>query len=259
MKKYTISVQNALCPFFSIGRQCVAAVMLLMFSLLGMQWGYAQSAGGYEQRAITASVPDVILMRGQSVTATIVVGNAANPIVNAIGFKFSLELSPAANATLSLDPNMTGSWIAETGRSLTEVNLGDARYEYFFTRSVPTNGSGAILQLSLMAKDDNVHARSLLRSASGLIQIDNLDLKMAAPGLQGPDLQVWPNPSHGKVQLRCNAFEVQAVAISTAQGQVISRLGDVQELDLSTYAPGTYIVQVTGLQGQVMHRRVVVD
>lgn len=251
----------------SITRLLTAICILLLVSNLA--FGQSYSKVDIQFYGYTLVVPDVALMKGESVEASLVVGTAANPVMNAIGFDFSIELSPNARFASSLAPSMSGSWLAESNKTVEETRTLDTpqRYQYTFKRTAAVDNGGVVMQLTIIANEDYVRSAQLIRNASGVMQIDNLDLKQAAPqpgyadeynrDLQ--DLSVWPNPASGSskasIHLQFGDRQAAAVAILNLEGRVLARYMAVESIDMSAYPAGSYLLQVTDETGQVHYIR----
>jgi hypothetical protein len=97
-----------------------------------------------------------------------------------------------------------------------------------------------------------------VQRAGGIMHIDNLELRMAA-ATTPPALEVWPNPADQgarAVQVRCAGMPAQAITMTSLDGQVLGHFDPAQPLDLSAFAAGSYLMQVTDAQRRVMHRHI---
>ncbi len=267
MKKYAPSVPSTSCLRATLRNRLTIAACLLCASISGACSLYAQSYVSVNLRELgyVITLPDVVLMEGESVEASIEVASAAAPVRSAIGYDIWVELSSEAKWTTSLTPNMTNSWMAEPSIAATETHGAAApnRYSYQFLKTDPANGSGMVLKLRLTANVDYVHTSRLIQKVGGLMQIDNLELRTAGSKPVASELSLWPNPAMGMekahVKLHCKDAQVTSVKLLNLGGVTLSTYGPTDALDLSTVAAGTYILQVTNHLGKVMHQKLVLN
>lgn len=199
-------------------------------------------------------VPNVVLSAGESVEVKVLVGKTGYPVADAMGFEFSIQLSAAAAASASLQPSMQASWMAEAGNALQESTSPDGTPEYTFTyeRSDDVNGEGEILRFHLVAAQNDVSAASLLSQSGGVLIVDNLDFRLAAPE---SGLKVWPNPSsNGIFNLACDGAGVEKVVVLGLDGKCLRSFGAVDAIDLGDLATGTYSLQITNQLGMTQQR-----
>jgi hypothetical protein len=265
MKKYAPLVLGTSCPRCTFHTRLTIVACLLCAFVLAAYSLPAQSYASVNLRELgyVVSLPEVVLMEGESIEAIIEVGSAAAPVRSAIGYDIWVELSSEAKWTASLSPNMTNSWMAEPSIAATETHdaMAPNHYRYQFLKTDPVDGSGRMLKLRLTANEDYVHTSHLIQKVGGLMQIDNLELRIAGSQPVAAALSIWPNPAIGaakaQVQLYCKDAPVTSVKLLNLGGVTLSSYGPTEVLDLSTIAAGTYILQVTNQLGQVMHQKMV--
>ncbi len=253
-----------------LGIKCIARLAFVFGALLlicNTMIGQSYTKVDIKLYGFSLQVPDVTLMKGETVEATLIVGNAGNPVRNAVGFDLAIELAPGARFASSLAPSMNGSWLAEPNKTVSESRNLDTpqRYQYAFKRANAVVNGGMLMRVTIVADLDYVHSTELIRNAAGVMQIDNLDLKQAGPeqfdaaNHGDQELKVWPNPATGDaksaIHLQIANHQVADVAIMNLEGRVLANATAVSALDMSAYPAGTYLLQITDPSGQTYYRR----
>lgn len=67
------------------------------------------------------------------------------------------------------------------------------------------------------------------------------------------NVTVYPNPTEGQIRLSADA-QVKAVEAYAADGRLVARTENADNIDLSACTPGVYFVKVTTVDGDSMHR-----
>jgi hypothetical protein len=217
------------------------AILLLPF------WTMAQSSSQIDvnEYGYKVTVPNVILDAGETVDIQLELGKNGEVVEHGMGFRFTIELSANADLTPSLSPSLDGSWIHESGVGLQESHGEGGNNEYVirYDRDSPVDGSGRTLTLTLKSAVNDVSAASLLSQSGGVLVVDNLDIRQAAPTTDS-EIQVYPNPTNGVFQVRCGDEPAQQVQILSVNGQVLRSFSANQQLDITDLSPGFYYVQI---------------
>lgn len=258
MKTFVKSAHSAPCPDHTLTtvppvRQAGFLVAILLFLCAGVPLA-AQHPSQVDVKAygFKAIIPDVTLQAGETVEIELKIGNWAEKV---LGFQLKLELSALAATPVSLEPSMAGLWITEPGVVAQEIHMAAEPkvYTYTYDRSVPVSGEGTLLRLRLQALVSNVHAADLLTYAGGVLVVDNLDIRQAAPSTV-PDFTVWPNPSKDIYQLSSNASPVVEATLLSREGRLLHTYGAVASIDLSDLPAGTYFLMASNQLGQTFCR-----
>jgi hypothetical protein len=225
--------------------QKVAAILALasLLPLLPMAQSYSQI--DVNEYGYNVVIPNVILDANETVDIQLEIGKQHGDVEQAVGFELTVELGANAALPTSLNPNMEGSWMNQEGVGILESHGsgGSNVYTYTYDRDSPTNGSGRTLALTLKAAVDNTPAASLLSTSGGVLIVDNLDIRQAAPKTDS-EVQVYPNPTTGVFTVRCGETPAQQVQILSVTGQVLRTFSANQLLDISDLSAGLYYVQI---------------
>ncbi|MEP6648022.1 MAG: Ig-like domain-containing protein [Saprospiraceae bacterium] len=216
---------------------------------------------------------------GDLIVLDIVFGNAAHPVIDMKGAKFSINLpqNMADSATITMDFHQD-SWLAEGAPF---ISLGkvpwDGRIDAGFSRA---NGNGAsgygVIATTTFIVVDNIDG---FKTDNGLIQIpitldggtamDNdgtmydidgdqvtltYDLHRANPNKY--TLLVYPNPAQDLVDIHLNGkTAIKSIDIIDPQGRVIRSYNDINQkhfqADVSTFPMGLYYIRVNHNEGVI--------
>lgn len=232
------------------------ATCLLTTIAISQPSAFAQTSQNVHNWTVTVEAPNVVLQSGQSATISILVGDAAMPVDDAVGYSLAIELDTSALASGSLKPSNADTWIESENVSISEVPpaAGSSTYTYNFSRDDQASGHGTVLQLVVKASENNTPASRLVKSVGGLMQIDNLDLRTAAPAVT----RAWPNPTRGLLQVEA-AGGLRSMQLIALDGRTLASFGPESRIDLSTYPKGIYILRIENQLNQLTDERVVVD
>jgi hypothetical protein len=256
MKTFTQEVPGTACTFDTIRKSMMILAWTLVAAICLPLQATAQSYSYVDVKDLGFSIemPNVVLDEGEWVDAEIMIGDGSD-IVGAIGFELWLELGAEAQLPTSLQPSMTGSWMADPAVAVTETQPSSAApftYKYDFERGSAVDGHGMVLKVRITAAEDDVETSRLVANAGGLMQIDNLELRTA-------DLSVWPNPvaitSGSSLNVQHATATIAGSKVISLDGRLVATYGPLQELDLSALATGTYWLHVTLQSGEVMYRK----
>jgi hypothetical protein len=197
----------------------------------------------------TVTFPNVVLDAGESVEVIVEIDATVN---NVAGFSLTFDLSALAAKHATLTPSVEDSWLRENGVAVTEM-LEDGVYVYNYERTGTVDGGGELMRLRLWAAENDVQASDLLNTSTGVLIVDNLDIRQSAPE---SDLQVWPNPTTGICQIHSAESPVVATKILSVNGQLLRNCEPVNTIDLTDLATGIYFLEITDQLGHVFRRSI---
>ncbi|MEP6793370.1 MAG: T9SS type A sorting domain-containing protein [Saprospiraceae bacterium] len=209
----------------------------------------------------------------------IVFGNAAHPVIDMKGAKFSINLPPAFvdSSTVQVDFHQD-SWLAEGSPF---ISLGkipwDGRIDAGFSRA---NGNGAsgfgVIATTTFIVEDNLEG---FKTDNDLIHIpitldggtamDNDGTMYDIDGDQviltydlhhvnqnKYNLLVYPNPAKDIVDVHINGkTAIKSISIIDPQGRVIRTYNDINQkhyqIDVSSLSIGMYYIQVNHTEGLI--------
>lgn len=201
------------------------------------------------------SVSGGTLNANQAGTLSFELGSLASPAADVLGLRLDIELSDeAVLPTSSLVLDFDGSWLCdglEVSQSVT-VN-GSTRIlhiELALSDNVAQSGYGLVLSFPLVSAFNNVAASSLVANLDGIVIVENIDMKRAAP------LDVcYPNPSSGMLHVAwAGADRLRLVGMDgRCWDFAVTDVGGVGVADIAPLARGMYVVEV--LRGNVVLAR----
>ncbi len=214
---------------------------------------------------------------GDLVILDIAFGNAAHPVLDMKGAKFSINL-PAAmadSASVTVDFHQD-SWLAEGSPF---ISLGkvpwDGRIDAGFARANGngSTGFGVIATITFIIEDDlegfktnndviqipiTLHGGTAMDSDGTLYDIDGdefvLTYDLHAANQTKYNLLVYPNPAQDVVDIHINGkTAIKSINIVDLQGRVIRSYVDVDQknyqVDVSILPMGLYYIQVNHTEG----------
>ena len=146
----------------------------------------------------------------QTGTFSFELGSVASPAAAVLGLKLDITLSDeAVLPTSSLAIAVAGSWLFDDVEVSQSVSVdGSTRILHValvLSDHLPQSGNGFALSFPLVSAFNNVAAKSLVTAVDGIVIVDNVDLKMAAPvavpeALASAErLVCYPNPTSGNL------------------------------------------------------------
>lgn len=220
---------------------------------------------------------------GDLVQAELVLGDAASPIIDLYGFAFPFNYSPLIFRPESIQVNYPGSWFTYNSPIL-DMTFNDLEglLEAGVTRTngISADGQGPVATLSFIVDDDidGIRPGGPIQLGGGTgsgmnslgqffgFTIPELDIQVVSGELTSTEepafkpldddlLRVYPNPSRDRLELHFNGgYEFRELRIFDASGRQLhfadGLAGRHQQINVSNYMPGLYIVQAmtdTGL------------
>ncbi len=214
---------------------------------------------------------------GDLVQAELVLGSESNPILDMYGFTFPFSYNPMIFQPESIQVNYPGSWFTYNSPILNMTfNDLEGLLEAGVTRTngISADGEGPVATLSFIVDEDIAGFRpgepirlgggtgSGMNSAGQFfgfsvpeldIQIVSGEVTSTEEPLQKPLssdlLRVYPNPSRDRLELHFNGgYEFRELRIFDASGRQLhfadGLAGRHQQINVSNYMPGLYVVQV---------------
>lgn len=206
------------------------------------------------------------LNANQTGTFSFELGSVASPAADVLGLKLDITLSDeAVLPTSSLAIAVAGSWLFDDVEVSQSVSVdGSTRIlhvELVLSDHLPQSGNGFAFSFPLVSAFNNVAANSLVVAVDGIVIVDNVDLKMAAPvavpevSAPAERLVCYPNPTSGNLwvpmagadALRFTGMDGRSVEFA------LTDVGGIGLADITPLAPGVYCVEV--LSGKVVMLR----
>jgi hypothetical protein len=241
-------------------------IMCILLITLSPQRAHAQyyDITDVKQLGFSVSVPDIILMEGETVEAVVSIGSVGSPVRGAVGFEIWVDVGDNGIVVPTLAPDMAGSWLASAMMPSESRTLGSVtRYTYTYVRGVPTDGSGMVLRLHLKASKNYVNANTIIMQAGGMILIDNLELRTSGPRpVESAGVAVWPNPASANarsVQVRCSGQPALALSLYNLDGQLMGKFDPMQPMDLTSFAAGAYLLHVVDAAGRTLPQKLILQ
>jgi hypothetical protein len=226
---------------------------------------------------------------GDLVEVEVSLGNAAGPVTNLNGFTFDISLSPLLVDSAFHMEYYPNTWI-NTNAPYLDLSKRPrvGRLETAFTRTngVAASGYGVIGKFDFIIIDVIIGARPSLGAApnlgsfmtiqGNLMSADGTysvpfeqtlefpvrsreDGTVAIAATNSEDLRVYPSPASQQLQVHLNGSDLmESLKITDLTGRVIWQSGNLQaehtQVDLSTFANGTYIAVARTQNGQVARK-----
>lgn len=206
------------------------------------------------------------LNANQTGTFSFELGSVASPAADVLGLKLDITLSDeAVLLASSLAIAVAGSWLFDDVEVSQSVSVdGSTRIlhvELVLSDHLPQSGNGFAFSFPLVSAFNNVAANSLVVAVDGIVIVDNVDLKMAAPvavpeALASAErLVCYPNPTSGNLwvpmagadALRFTGMDGRSVEFA------LTDVGGIGLADIAGLAPGVYCAEV--LSGKVVKFR----
>ena len=239
------------------------------------------------------------LFEGDNISTQLILGDAENPVENFKGLAFSLEFDPEVISngfSTSIDGN---SWINQdnTGVSIQQrvVQAGplNERAMAIGKPNGSPSGFGPILNLGIII-EDNVISLEGKDSITTYISIQRAGLKDSTfnwvplatdsleitiynqnstittstndQELEQASIQIYPNPSHGLVQIGNPAnIQIQEFKVFDAQGRLVQTKAVNEQLSSNTWQldaslpDGLYLIQTLLADGQAIAHKLYLD
>jgi hypothetical protein len=246
---------------------------------IGLNLGLTHNKGEFENPYIHG-VPNIIfdltgldtVLAGDTLSIPIKIGDITNSVTDLYGLTFDVNYDTSLiknNAYL----DYTASWLGTINSNMLQMqrnNYSSSKLAAALTKKDQINvtGFGEIASLNIIMEDNlsgktnifktlnlsfsNVKAVSLDNSIISLnVSDDSLVVTQADPlsskGIsQNPQIELYPNPSNGQVNLRSDS-QIKSLCIMDLQGRIISKR-DINptnqfELDLNL-TKGMYLINV---------------
>jgi hypothetical protein len=208
---------------------------------------------------------------GDTVVASIMLGDAAQLADSVYGLAFSLTYDPSWFVNGSIEINYDGSWLGDWGQNMISIEKNFSSSGQFdvgisLTDQVPTTGFGRIADITVVIDD--------LIGKQGGIQLAGLDIgKITLRPYTGPAYAVnaqgskfsvllnqetallqrglfaFPNPAADQLQLSWDFTEkVEAISMLDVQGReyVLENSPSAREWSgsVNAFSPGLYLLQM---------------
>jgi len=203
------------------------------------------NGGGAATYTWNNGISNNVAFNATATTTYTVTGTDANGCVNTDQVIVTVNQVPVATATVS------GTVITATpaGQSYQWITCSDNQpiagaTSVTYTPNIPSSGSYAVIVTNAAGCVDT--------SACVTVNTIGLNEKTADLGLN-----LYPNPTKGKVTLTMNASEQANVTVYNALGKVVFSASNVQTghvIDLSGNQTGVYMIQVAGAKGSNVYR-----
>ena len=229
--------------------------------------------------------PDT-LVDGQTVTATLLLGDSALPANNVYALAFTFNYDPAVVDSNSVGINFTNSWLAGTGDhiNISKNFYGPGQIQAAITRinHINRSGSGVIANVSMKITTGNINGKNLQyylmnTFINNLTVIDNsgnvLPFNAGADSSQvafiptaiapitagSTSLNIFPNPAVDQLYVNCNLPVNGLISIVDLEGRTVTEQSIVtpnSALNISALSAGVYMIKVN-CNNQEYHSRFV--
>jgi len=238
------------------------------------------------QEGVPFYIEPQALIEGESVDLNVILGEEDQLALDVYGLAFTLRYDPelVVEGSAYFDPE--NSWLGTLGEDMIFIQKdfsSDGMLKVGITRidGQPITGFGNIGTLSLTIEEDILFKRQGHENRSGLnmkLGIENVQLissnGQAIPAhfveteseittsvketiLTPKDIRVFPNPSHGQLNIETKQIIIEAVKVYTLNGMLIS-IHEPQspkiQLNTSDWQNGLYLIKVQTKDGVLSQR-----
>ncbi|MGZ3942900.1 MAG: T9SS type A sorting domain-containing protein, partial [Bacteroidia bacterium] len=245
-----------------------------MNDTLAINLNYSQTHSARSgHQIIQASNPDIYLqfdkpryIRGDTVNASVFIGDASNPQSNFYGAAFNLQYDNSKVQTGTEKFWYNNSWVGNIDQSkikFSRINPGVGVVDASLVRitHTDTNGFGKVATLSFVLTDSVLVGEMFLTITNAIKtnssgNISNLNAGTDSLEIVDPTTEiqqvlnklfsVFPNPATDKISIR-SSVELGTIVIYNSLGEVIFQIlsKDRQEqIDISKFPAGVYFVEV---------------
>jgi len=220
---------------------------------------------------------------GDTLIASIQLGDATIPVANIYGLAFSFNYDALVVDTSKTTITYTNSWFANDSQ---QININKyyrsmGQIKTAITRLNHTNrsGFGEIGHVSMLITTDNINGKNFAyyndrAFISGITAIDkdgnpvalntgvdSAQVEFTPNGIEtiaSFDLQIYPNPASGKLYISSKDVAFQQLSLSNVLGEKIIEIKYNNEhttfADVSTLPNGVYLLTVQTEKGNVNER-----
>ncbi|MEY3445013.1 MAG: hypothetical protein RLZZ519_3294 [Bacteroidota bacterium] len=199
------------------------------------------------------------LNANQAGTFSFDLGSVADPANEVLGLKLDIALSDeAVLPTSSLALAFSKSWLFDDLEVSESISVdGSTRIlhlELILSDHLPQSGHGFVFSFPVVSALNNVAANSLVVAVDGVVIVDNVDLKMAAPD----EPFCYPNPSSGNLWVPILGAEtLRLTGMDGRSSEVaVTDVGGIGMADIAGLAAGVYWVEVLSGNAVIFRQRV---
>jgi hypothetical protein len=216
------------------------------------------------------------LVSGQTMRLPLVLGDAANAAQNVYGAAFTIAYNPTIIDTASVSIEFSDSWLGKHNQDYLALykNFGKAgKLEVGLARLNQQNASGAgiIGYLNLKVKAGVAGTPNIRFNIEQpkLISVEEKDIPVTpiatAVNITTHTYDQWinnqvfifPNPVSEKLFIQTNNLNIENIECFGADGQLLQRYGNVQEISVKELPKGIYLLRVITDKGVASKRFVV--
>lgn len=193
---------------------------------------------------------------GDTAWFALTLGSSADPAQDVVGVRLELAIDGTADLPVAMPVQVTGSWCLDAANLHTALDVEDTPPAISLTARADdwssTSGHGFALRFPLVCNTANTPANSLIDNVGGVVIVENVDAKRAAPN---PKLQPttdipslpFPNPTMDVVRLPFPLEAEMRVELIAPDGNALrlQAQAGTDLLDLRALAPGTYLLRVS--------------
>jgi hypothetical protein len=162
--------------------------LLLVFIFLHLFATLAAQSPGWEYLddfSWNIESPSGYFDSGDTIEYTLRLGAAGDPAIDVLAIDLQLELEDHVTIPTNCSPNTAGSWLHDDSYYAERVQFdANARELAILTERTnfsSRNGSGLVYSFRLISGADNVLAADLITDGGGMVLVDNVEMRMAAP------------------------------------------------------------------------------
>ena len=217
--------------------------------------------------------PDT-LSDGQTVTATLSLGDSSLPCTNVYGLAFTYNYDPIVVDTNSINLTFTNSWLAGTGDhiNISKNFFGPGQIQAAITRINHLNrsGSGVIANVSMKITTGNINGKNMqyylmhsfisnltvidnagnvlpFNAGSDTAQVEFIPTAIAPVTAATAKINIFPNPAIDQLYVNCSLPATGLISIVDMEGRTVMQQSIetlTSTLNISALSGGVYMIKV---------------